>query len=208
MRSFRELFVHQSALVIFTAANEHEKEKGHKCAKSGYRERRKRKKKEESDGNPTRRYDGDNKSSHTVVPARPAAHPRLIAPQTRGLKRYRIRENRVRRKSVHRERPHLFDLLCGKTITVMTPVHRRVYVVVSLSPKAKHFPMSSSSSPTLVIDLMFLIRRVVRESFEDCIASVVVCVMQPFSFLSKSFTSVHRNYYETARYYNNRLNTY
>lgn len=55
MRSFRELFVQQCALAIFTAANEHEEgERERKVLQKVDREREEERKKEESDGNPTR----------------------------------------------------------------------------------------------------------------------------------------------------------
>jgi len=124
MRSFRELFAQRSASAIFTAANEHggEKEceeyKGEMKKQRGKKKERKREQKKIKNRMEIRlgRYE-DNKSR------RPSPRSLLSnRPQTRGLKRYRIRENRVHRKSVRRERPLLFDPLCGKT-AIITPVH-------------------------------------------------------------------------------------
>lgn len=84
MRSFRELFVQQCALAIFTAANEHEEgERERKVLQKVDRERgrRKEKKKSRMEIRLVRRSDEDNKSNHPGVsePSR-FTRPRLIAP--------------------------------------------------------------------------------------------------------------------------------
>lgn len=80
MRSFRELFVQQSALAIFTAANEREEEEGGKRGRKVQkvdRARGKKKGREKENRMEIRlgRYDEDNKSSHPVVSAHFVALP-------------------------------------------------------------------------------------------------------------------------------------
>lgn len=84
MRSFRELFVQQSALAIFTAANEHgEREKGRRILQKVNREREREKERAGERGKKNRMeirlgcYDEDNKSSHPAVSAHFAEPPPL-----------------------------------------------------------------------------------------------------------------------------------
>lgn len=97
MRSFRELFVQQSALAIFTAANEREEVKGkggHRVQKVD-REREKKERERERERESVRgremekenrmeirlgRYDEDNKSNHPAVSAHFAALPARSLP--------------------------------------------------------------------------------------------------------------------------------
>lgn len=96
MRSFRELFVQQSALAIFTAANEREEVKGkggHRVQKVDRERGKKGKRERERESVRGRemekenrmeirlgRYDEDNKSNHPAVSAHFAALPARSLP--------------------------------------------------------------------------------------------------------------------------------
>ena len=94
------------------------------------------------------RRDEDNKSSH---PHRFRVFYRSCCPspsnhsQTRGLKRYRIRENSIRRKirpniASSRTTSSVWSFVRRETVVIIIPVHSRP------SPPTKRFPMSCLSS--------------------------------------------------------------
>lgn len=160
-------------------------------------------------------HDGDNKSSHPAVPRIPPS-PLLSnrSPDKRLKEIQNSRKSRLPEERSSRTASFVWSFVCGKTITVMTPVRRRVCTSSlhgALRPNTfrchRHhhrLPLSISclSSGEWYERVAKIASR--RSLYVWCGAFLFFLSRKPFTSVRAIITRLH----PTAHYYNNRLNTY